>query len=212
VSDRRGGPAAVVETHDRDVTRDAEAGLGDGLQAADGHEVVRDKQAVWRPALPEQVPGGCIAALGPEVAVGNERGIKRAPGVAQGRPVPRQPTGAGRGLDRSGGEPDPAAALGDQVPRRLARGSLVVGHDAVDRYCCQPPVNGHHWDAALEPAGTWLAGPAGIDPVIVPLPANLYFVTGPAVSDPLNPEGLAQIPDADPSHGTNLLAYHQDHS
>jgi hypothetical protein len=31
-------------------------------------------------------------------------------------------------------------------------------------------------------------------------------VTGPAVSDLLYPEGLAQIPDAGPSHGANLLA------
>jgi hypothetical protein len=102
-----------------------------------------------RLALPEQVPGGCIAALGPEVAVGDERGISRAPGVAQGRPVPCQPTGAGRGLERPGDEPDPAAALGDQVLRRLARSPLVVDHDAVDRCCCQPPVNGHHGDPAF---------------------------------------------------------------
>jgi hypothetical protein len=51
-----------------------------------------------------------------------------------------------------------------------------------------------------------LAGMAGIDPVIVPFPANLDFVTGPAVSDLLSPGGLAQIPDAGPSHGANLLA------
>jgi hypothetical protein len=53
---------------------------------------------------------------------------------------------------------------------------------------------------------TALAGLAGIDPVIVPLPANLDFVTGPAVSDLLYPGRLAQIPDAGPSHGANLLA------
>lgn len=53
---------------------------------------------------------------------------------------------------------------------------------------------------------TALAGLAGIDPVIAPLPANLDFVTGPAVSDLFYPGGLAQIPDAGPSHGANLLA------
>jgi Putative DNA-binding domain len=51
-----------------------------------------------------------------------------------------------------------------------------------------------------------LAGLAGIDPVIVPPPANLDFVTGPVVGDLLYPGGLTQIPDAGPSHGANLLA------
>jgi hypothetical protein len=50
-----------------------------------------------------------------------------------------------------------------------------------------------------------LAGMAGIDPVIMPLPANLDFVTGPAVGDLLQSDGLAQIPRAGPSHGANLL-------
>jgi hypothetical protein len=52
---------------------------------------------------------------------------------------------------------------------------------------------------------TALAGMAGIDPVIMPLPANLDFVTGPAVNDLLQPDGLAQITGAGPSHGANLL-------
>lgn len=52
---------------------------------------------------------------------------------------------------------------------------------------------------------TALAGTAGIDPVIMPLPANLDFVTGPVVSDLLRPDGLEQIPGAGPSHGANLL-------
>ncbi|HUZ56287.1 MAG TPA: ATP-binding protein [Streptosporangiaceae bacterium] len=51
-----------------------------------------------------------------------------------------------------------------------------------------------------------LAGLAGIDPVIVPVPANLDFITGPPVTDLLHPDGLAQIPDAGNSHGANLLA------
>jgi len=53
---------------------------------------------------------------------------------------------------------------------------------------------------------TALAGLAGIDPVVVPLPANLDFITGPAVADLLHSAGLAPIPDAGPSHGANLLA------
>lgn len=51
-----------------------------------------------------------------------------------------------------------------------------------------------------------LAGLAGIDPVIVPPPANLDFITGPVVTDLLYPGGLTPIPDAGPSHGANLLA------
>jgi hypothetical protein len=52
---------------------------------------------------------------------------------------------------------------------------------------------------------TALAGMAGIDPVIMPSPASLDFVTGPAVSDLLLPDGLEQIPGAGPSHGANLV-------
>jgi hypothetical protein len=52
---------------------------------------------------------------------------------------------------------------------------------------------------------TALAGMAGIDPVIMPLPANLDFVTGPAVSDLLQTDGLVQIRGAGPFHGANLL-------
>jgi hypothetical protein len=51
-----------------------------------------------------------------------------------------------------------------------------------------------------------LAGLAGIDPVIVPPPANLDFITGRVVGDLLYPGGLTPIPDAGPSHGANLLA------
>lgn len=46
---------------------------------------------------------------------------------------------------------------------------------------------------------------AGIDPVIMPLPANLDFVTGLDVSDLLQTDGLAKIPGAGPSRGANLL-------
>ena len=53
---------------------------------------------------------------------------------------------------------------------------------------------------------TRYAGFAGIDPVIMPPPANLDFITGPAVGDLLYADGLAQIPDAGASHGANLLA------
>jgi hypothetical protein len=52
---------------------------------------------------------------------------------------------------------------------------------------------------------TALAGMAGIDPVIVPLPANLDFVTAQNVSDLLQPDGLVQIPGAGTSRGASLL-------
>jgi hypothetical protein len=52
---------------------------------------------------------------------------------------------------------------------------------------------------------TALAGMAGIDPVIMPLPANLDLVTAQNVSDLLQPDGLAQIPGAGPSRGASLL-------
>jgi len=51
-----------------------------------------------------------------------------------------------------------------------------------------------------------LAGLAGIDPVIMPLPRSLDFVTGPAVNDLLESSALTQVPDAGPSHGANLIA------
>lgn len=53
---------------------------------------------------------------------------------------------------------------------------------------------------------TALAGMAGIDSVIMPLPANLDFVTGRDVSELLQTDGLAKIPGAGPSRGANLLA------
>ena len=120
----RGRPAGVIEAHDRDVTRDGQPGFGDGLKATDGHEVVGEEKAVRRQTLPEQLPGGCIAALGPEVSVGKERGIKRAPSGPQCRPVPGQPSGAGRGLDRSGDDPDPPGNPGRSgaAPRRARPG------------------------------------------------------------------------------------------
>jgi hypothetical protein len=46
---------------------------------------------------------------------------------------------------------------------------------------------------------------AGIDPVVMPLPANLDFVTGRDVSDLLQTVGLDRIPGAGPSRGANLL-------
>ena len=52
---------------------------------------------------------------------------------------------------------------------------------------------------------TAVAGMAGIDPVIVPLPTNLDFVTAQSVSDFLQPDGLAPIPGAGPSRGATLL-------
>jgi hypothetical protein len=47
---------------------------------------------------------------------------------------------------------------------------------------------------------------AAIDPVVIPPPANLYFVTAQNVGDVLQPDGLAQIPGAGPSRGATLLA------
>jgi hypothetical protein len=51
-----------------------------------------------------------------------------------------------------------------------------------------------------------LADLAGIDPVIVPQPTYLHFVTGLPVTDVLNPYGLTPIADAGTSHGANLIA------
>ena len=53
---------------------------------------------------------------------------------------------------------------------------------------------------------TAIAGMAAIDPVVIPSPASLYFVTAQNVSDLLQPDGLAQIPGAGPSRGATLLA------
>jgi hypothetical protein len=53
---------------------------------------------------------------------------------------------------------------------------------------------------------TALAGMAGIDPVIMPVPLSMDFVTGPIVRDLLQPAGLVPIPGAGQSHGANLLA------
>lgn len=53
---------------------------------------------------------------------------------------------------------------------------------------------------------TALADMAGIDPVVMPLPASLDFKTGPVVADLLLPDGLKPIPGAGPSGGANLLA------
>src|SRR6185437_7169000 len=51
-----------------------------------------------------------------------------------------------------------------------------------------------------------IAGMAAIDPVVIPLPASLYFVTAHNVGDLLRPDGLTQIPGAGPSRGVTLLA------
>ena len=51
-----------------------------------------------------------------------------------------------------------------------------------------------------------LAGLAGIDPVLAPLPGNLHLLTGPAMTDLLSLDRLTVIPGAGPSHGANLLA------
>lgn len=51
-----------------------------------------------------------------------------------------------------------------------------------------------------------LAGMAGIDPVVMPLPVSLDFKTGRDVADLLRPEGLKPIPGAGPSLGASLLA------
>jgi hypothetical protein len=51
-----------------------------------------------------------------------------------------------------------------------------------------------------------LADLAGIDPLVVPRPANLDLVTDPSVTDLLDLAGLIQAEDAGTSHGANLLA------
>jgi|SRR5579884_1027313 len=51
-----------------------------------------------------------------------------------------------------------------------------------------------------------LADIAGVDPIIVPQPTNLHFVSGDSVSDLLYPNGLTLIKDAGVSHGAHLLA------
>jgi hypothetical protein len=50
-----------------------------------------------------------------------------------------------------------------------------------------------------------IADMAAIDPVIIPLPSSLYFVTAQNVGDVLQPDGLSQIPGAGPSRGATLL-------
>ncbi|WP_161789807.1 ATP-binding protein [Streptacidiphilus neutrinimicus] len=51
-----------------------------------------------------------------------------------------------------------------------------------------------------------LATLAGVDPLVVPQPLSLDFVTGPPVQDLLTGNGLTPFPDAGSSHGANLLA------
>jgi hypothetical protein len=53
---------------------------------------------------------------------------------------------------------------------------------------------------------TAVAGMAGIDPVVMPLPASPDFKTGRDVADLLQPDGLKPIPGAGPSRGASLLA------
>ena len=52
---------------------------------------------------------------------------------------------------------------------------------------------------------TAIADMAAIDPVIIPLPTGLHFVTAQNVGDILQPDGLGQIPGAGPSRGATLL-------
>lgn len=47
---------------------------------------------------------------------------------------------------------------------------------------------------------------AGVDPLVVPPPRVLHLVTGPAITDLLNLDGLTLIPDAGRSHGAHLIA------
>jgi hypothetical protein len=51
-----------------------------------------------------------------------------------------------------------------------------------------------------------LADLAGIDPVVVPQPGNLFFQTGPEVGELLYADGLTPIQGAGPSHGAQVLA------
>lgn len=51
-----------------------------------------------------------------------------------------------------------------------------------------------------------IADIADVDPVVVPQPPNLNFLTGIDVVELLWMEGLGQIPDAGTSRGANLLA------
>lgn len=53
---------------------------------------------------------------------------------------------------------------------------------------------------------TALAGMAGIDRLVVPLPASLDFKTGRDVADLLQPDGLKPIPGAVPARGATLFA------
>jgi hypothetical protein len=47
---------------------------------------------------------------------------------------------------------------------------------------------------------------AGIDPLVVPQPFSVDLLTGPPVTDLLNPMGLVPIPNAGTSSGANLVA------
>lgn len=85
-------------------------------------------------------------------------------------------------------------SVGTPQPIRLSVPDLYTTLDAMIGALTDPGV-----------VGT-LADLAGIDPVLVPLPANLHFVTGPNVRELLYLERLVPIPDAGPSHGANLLA------
>lgn len=51
-----------------------------------------------------------------------------------------------------------------------------------------------------------LADLADVDPVVVPQPMNLNFITGPQVSELLFLEGLRPVPEAGPSRGATLIA------
>ncbi|QNA72006.1 ATP-binding protein [Streptomyces sp. So13.3] len=57
-----------------------------------------------------------------------------------------------------------------------------------------------------DPVITALAALAGVDPLVVPQPLGLDFISGPDVPDLLAGNGLTPIPDAGTSHGANLLA------
>lgn len=62
--------------------------------------------------------------------------------------------------------------------------------------------------AALTDSGVMstLADLAAIDPVVVPQPPDLDFLTGPSMEDLLNLLGLTTVEDAGTSHGANLIA------
>ena len=66
-------------------------------------------------------------------------------------------------------------------------------------------------DAVLEaltsqPVVDAFAALAGIDPILVPAPATLDFITHESVDQLLNMYGLTVIPDSGSSHGANLLS------